>query len=415
MKFTLAIIDTNIFVKSGCDFLGIKSKMLPALFETISEKGLTLLQSDIVDGEVKAHIRTSKLVEKFYRIDEAWKANEKLLEHYSIGKVSPVSKINLKEDLYQAYQASYYEAIHLEYPDPKRVFDSYFALKPPFSEKKKDEFPDGFVLHSVQDYLEEHSSDTLLVISGDNDWKNFFKGFSRVKACENIKEAQELLQNIDLILPHNFICKFIEANKRDLQKLAETEFEGQSYYINDYDSDDELDVAKVYSADIEADPELVIPLRVTRDKIVVQTLANCLIDGEGTIFDESRSVWDSEDHVWGYRQYSYLKFRKAIAETTCELEITYNFDELGDLSEFEDASDDELLSILANASQVENLSLTNMGDIKLDLDFDATEEIPLDDDDMANMVLREDKGYPAPTWDELKKSHKKVDSQKRNN
>ena len=59
MKFTLAIIDTNIFVKSGCDFLGIKSKMLPALFETISEKGLTLLQSDIVDGEVKAHIRTS--------------------------------------------------------------------------------------------------------------------------------------------------------------------------------------------------------------------------------------------------------------------------------------------------------------------------------------------------------------------
>ena len=85
------------------------------------------------------------------------------------------------------------------------------------------------------------------------------------------------------------------------------------------------------------------------------------------------------------------------------------------MSEFEDARDDELLSILANASQVENLSLTNMGDIKLDLDFDATEEIPLDDDDMANMVLREDKGYPAPTWDELKKSHKKVDSQKRNN
>lgn len=45
------------------------------------------------------------------------------------------------------------EIISIEDISPTRVFEKYFGAKPPFSHKKKSEFPDAFSLEAILKWL----------------------------------------------------------------------------------------------------------------------------------------------------------------------------------------------------------------------------------------------------------------------
>lgn len=66
----------------------------------------------------------------------------------------------------------------------------------------------------------------------------------------------------------------------------------------------------------------------------------------------------------------------------------------------------DLLQLMSSISQVDYLKLTNFGDIKLDLNPNYIEEVPLDDDDMAHNALLEDKGYSRLTLQDIKRRHR---------
>lgn len=220
-----AIIDTNIFIKNNSDFLGIRSSTLPLFFEQLRSKGITLLQSDILDQEVKKHIEDSTLVRRVSELKKNLRENEELLKYYEIGSKLPIDEINIAQGLYSAYKNNYTSAITLHYADPKEIFNRYFLSMPPFSEtgKKKNEFPDAFVLCSIMSYLQEHSESRLLLISDDKDWENTIKGFNQIVICKGIDEAMKLLEQDESILPIRFIYKILEANAQELNQIAEDE------------------------------------------------------------------------------------------------------------------------------------------------------------------------------------------------
>ena len=130
------------------------------------------------------------------------------------------------------------------------------------------------------------------------------------------------------------------------------------------------------------------------------------MDGEGTVFDEDRSVWDSEDREWVIYAYTQIGFKRAIAETECEIQISYDMEKIGNLKFIDALDEKELLTLMANASQVDYLKLTNSGDIELDLDPNYIEAVPLDNDDLAHKALLEDKGYPCLTLQDIKRRHR---------
>jgi hypothetical protein len=51
------------------------------------------------------------------------------------------------------------------------VIDRYFAKQPPFSTKKRDEFPDAIALLSLERWARNYGP--VLVVSGDHDWREF--------------------------------------------------------------------------------------------------------------------------------------------------------------------------------------------------------------------------------------------------
>ena len=50
------------------------------------------------------------------------------------------------------------------------VVDWYFRVEPPFSEKKRKEFPDGFILSAIEGYHREQNA-TIAVVSADGDFE----------------------------------------------------------------------------------------------------------------------------------------------------------------------------------------------------------------------------------------------------
>ncbi|MEP9358148.1 PIN domain-containing protein [Sphingomonas sp. KR3-1] len=69
--------------------------------------------------------------------------------------------------------------------EPGAIFDSYFARTPPFSDGKKDEFPDAFVLHSLRNWLDE-TRNSLYVVSDDKDMRTFCESDDRLISVESL-------------------------------------------------------------------------------------------------------------------------------------------------------------------------------------------------------------------------------------
>lgn len=370
---------------------------MPSLFDTLRQKEITLLQSDIIDREVKKHISESTLVKESIRLKEIWNKNLRLLEHYNIKTDDPLLTADIEKDLFDAYLKEYAHSIHLDYPLVKDVMEDYFESRPPFSSTgdKKHEFPDAFVIRAVKDYLTVHPEDTLLIVSDDKDWKDAFENQYGVTFCDSLDRALELLHNTDNRIPQSIICEMVKVNLRELVEFAESEFENQTYYIDEFGDDEEIDVDYMYGYGIDCSGDYIIPLRITSDVIGLQTSIQCFADGEGTVFDSERSYWDSEDHEWAYRAYSYIKFKKAIIESPCEIGISYNIDGLGNLNDLMNMDEESRLKVIKANSHVDDFRLTNYGNLKLELDYRSTESIQLDEDDLANMALREDKVYPG--------------------
>jgi hypothetical protein len=62
------------------------------------------------------------------------------------------------------------------------VLDDYFEQRPPFSEKKKSEFPDAFAAAALEAWCKK-KSEKILVISGDGDWPIICEGSDVLTYC----------------------------------------------------------------------------------------------------------------------------------------------------------------------------------------------------------------------------------------
>ena len=243
------------------------------------------------------------------------------------------------------------------------------------------EFPDAFVIESAKVYLASHVKDTLLVVSDDEDWKRAFDNTERAILCPSIKEAVKQINKTEKILSENQISTLLKINLKDLKILLEEEFNQSTYLLDGFSHDDDnedLTVDEFYEFNIITDPTEIDLLRITRNFIVIQTYATCLVDGSAIVFDEDNSLWDSEDREYTYKSYNDIEFKHGKVETICEITISYDIDKI----------DDPL-----NCSQVNSLYFTDNENLEIELDEADIKSHEMSDDDMALRVLREDKGY----------------------
>ena len=198
-----------------------------------------------------------------------------------------------------------------------KVVDRYFAKEKPFGAKGKDkEFPDAFILSSLEKYAENNSKSKILLFSADKDMSEYNSDL-----FDN-REVSDYLND----MMTNQIPKFEEEKKRmrdekDIARMksylkenggvfysairehVESILSDTSIYSERFNYAD-IDEAYVESLVFEASTKDLEILSVKEDEIRALYFVN--IDAHVNVrhFNEDESIWDSEDKKYAYEAYT---------------------------------------------------------------------------------------------------------------
>lgn len=325
-RVTKVIVDTNAYYKVGFDFLGIRSSTIKLFMEALKSKSIGLLNHPILEQELMVHLDDSKVISKMIIAQNTIRKNRDFLSEnifkadYALDKFL---KYDFREAIIECFKSFYKDAINLEYPKCDLIFSKYFLRQPPFSNKKKEEFPDAFVLQSLADYINKNLSEMVLVISDDNDWKSSLNYYHNIVLCKTIPEAINVINHSSFILSDTDINDIIS-------KLSGDIFERFDEYILFYDccvnGFEEWEDAII---DTSQDHEIVssLPLKVTEDEIIARIDIKMKVTGSARELNYDMSCWDSEDRDYAIKHYDSVNF-DGISVTPVEVHIKCDKDDL---------------------------------------------------------------------------------------
>lgn len=252
-QFGAITLDTSIFDAQG---LKLESGLLKQL-EQFRCSSTKLIISEIVKKETLSHL-TEKTKEAKREIEKAlkqakgyWQVEEHEVEEIKkqvFGR-REVSEI-VAERFNQFIEATSLEIIEAQdYLIISDLIQKYFQSEPPFSEtgKKKNEFPDAIALISLEAWANKNRT-KVIVVTSDNDWKNFCKSSDQLCARDDFAEALGLFQLQDA----DDICRYLSEKYESgsLENVREAIFDALERKIYDFNIYPEIESSYSYEEEI---------------------------------------------------------------------------------------------------------------------------------------------------------------------
>lgn len=188
MNFDAVTLDTSIFNASGLDLDG---GVLNAI-KTFAKNKIAVILVDIIEKEVLCHLTNKaqeaqnsaygKLIElKKYNLLSSSEADNliKALDQNNIPNI-----VKSRWDIYKKLHKI--EIIASDTVSIGELIEDYFDKKPPFSEKKKSEFPDAIALKALSNWAKVNGK-KVLCFSTDSDWKNYIENTENLQYSDDIK------------------------------------------------------------------------------------------------------------------------------------------------------------------------------------------------------------------------------------
>ncbi|MEH2533907.1 hypothetical protein V1277_006797 [Bradyrhizobium sp. AZCC 1588] len=313
LETKFVFLDTEAFVREKFDW---NSKALARFQELAASNHVKLLTTIITKTEVRRKLR-----EHLSNAGSALKKYEVLLAQLDAGTtvqraLAPESiehLDNLFDDFLLKSQA-------IEIPldvDITTLFDDYFRQKPPFSEKKKAEFPDAAVVQSIRRWCNRKFCKAYIV-SGDPD----------LKACSDdvLLHAETISEIISKATVtrriHDELLTFVKENASLNDELHRALRGKKVTVLNPYGG--------VYHHDIQADGAIYATsnLDVTELNVLTQrsTGFTCEIQFDVQIDIELELSFGSDFFRSGYeRGRTYFETESIAVSLTAELGIAFNF------------------------------------------------------------------------------------------
>ena len=242
-QFGAITLDTSIFEAQG---LKLESGLLKQL-EQFRDSSTKLIISEIVKEEVLSHL-TAKTKDAKREIEKSlkqardyWKIEEYEIEEIKkqiFGKREDQEIVT--ERFNQFVEATSLEVIEAQnYLIVSDLIQKYFRSEPPFSEtgKKKNEFPDAIALISLEAWANKNET-KVIVVTSDNDWKNFCKSSEKLCASDDFAGALGLFQ----IQGADDICrclseKYKSGNLENVKEAISDALKSEIDNFNTYDFD----------------------------------------------------------------------------------------------------------------------------------------------------------------------------------
>ena len=306
-------LDTSTFEQNNF----LVGQKLNSLLKHTNDNTITIFSSEIAIKELKERVRkkitkAKSEIKKFrntkpksveiFRNTETYEIFNQVWE---IKFAEEIESINLKID--ELIKNTPINLIETNGINIDEVFNKYFNNKAPFKEgDKKYEFPDAFILASIEKWCEENKS-KMIIISNDNDWLNYESDF-----IIKIKELDELLINIanhkEISLKEEkleFIKQIYDSNIDKLEKQLNDYFENNAYLATG-----EADLIKYEISEFDWDEYDII--EIEEEYASLKTNVNITIKAWVLYEDYDTGFYDKEDDVWHFVETVEDTFEKEI-------------------------------------------------------------------------------------------------------
>jgi hypothetical protein len=219
-------IDTQAFVANHFEFV---SRSFQSLISLARSKRISIHLTTITVEEVKSNICEAVEKARSGFLSFTSKHDTQILKNISSilgevfkfqfdsGKITEEVYLQLDHFLTRAL----IHIIPIEGASITNVFQDYFSRKPPFSDKKKAEFPDAFVLSAIRQWCSE-TGEKIYVVSGDLDMvsacgsSNFLISLAKINEFLDLVSAENEL--------YSFANKLFEDHKESIIESIKEKF-----------------------------------------------------------------------------------------------------------------------------------------------------------------------------------------------
>ncbi|EKN3560883.1 TPA: PIN domain-containing protein [Yersinia enterocolitica] len=315
----LAFIDTSAFKAKNYQF---HNHSLKTLRDYSDDEKIRILTTSITIAEVRSHFPV--LANSAIKTIEETRTKAKILRNLPDNPINGIFDKGLTEDviistLNQSFDkflgGNNIEIVSLKSVDSEAVFRDYFEGNAPFSIKKKDEFPDAFVLHAIKD-LSQKRTYPVYIVSTDGDMKNFCDG-ERLIHLDSIDVLIDLIvrNDDDVKEPVKLADDLFEQFKGEIIHRVSDNLLEASYTV---DSEDTYDV-KLNNVIIES--KNIIDLDDESVTFEIELVAD--IEAATSEPDYDRSAFDPEDQRYIFTFYNVTR-RKFLLKTSITVTIWFS-------------------------------------------------------------------------------------------
>jgi hypothetical protein len=291
LETSLVFLDTQVFVSSNFMYSSGKLKKLLDLSQSGRIRPVT---TEITVNEIKANIADQVDIASsvLQRVRDKGRILENALDPSFENIFENYNAQNVLEDLTGQLDKYFREAVFtrlsVDGVPVNLVFAKYFSRQPPFGEKKKSEFPDAFVLESLDLFCREQVS-KLYIISADSDFRAACSDHEFFIHLEHIEDLFELIaaEDHELEMAHNLV----EAEFKEINDRISSIFVDRGFYLTDQNGDvEETEVIEISNTDLNI-------IDVGTEHIEFQTTVTIRFIAEVSYEDMDTAIYDSEDKV----------------------------------------------------------------------------------------------------------------------
>jgi len=318
-------IDTSVFIQENF----FKGSKLNAFYKHAKESEIELLITEITINEVIANLE-----KKFELANQVFKSTVKELDT----KAKVLKNIDSFRDIFglsEAFDASKeleslkktmrkilyenFKVIEIDISKTMKIFDDYFQENPPFKAgQKKEEFPDAFVLNSLETWCVK-KREKIYVLTTDSDMLNYPS-----RKLIPIKEYDKLLNQISYTYSEdNKIAKVEEVIDKcdsEITDAIRQEFEdsfpsegwddsyGYEYQLNGFES-------------VDLEPTGHSILSMSDNEASVEMNYRIFYSAEIGYEDLSTAYYDKEDGIY-YGTEQLTQIITGFADVDVDLKIT---------------------------------------------------------------------------------------------
>ena len=296
MEKDIIFIDTNIFVSEN---YFLEDNRINQLMSLAENQVVSILWPEIAYEEVKTHLLSDVLgtfKEVCGKDYKTLRNDDAFLSYCKIGaksvKTNALKKLELFKSKSNAYMIPYSYCTDVE-----GVFKKYFNKEKPFgADKKKDEFPDAFIIQALEKYCKNTSLPKVIVLTQD---KDFVSSSSHLKVVRDYKQyvSDKLADKVVMDELHESLDKNSILLIKEWQKKIEELLNDDRTYLVFCNYDDISDIT-IKQCRIKLDKDDLYVLGVDEDMIRVEVHPIATFSVEVEYHDTSEASYDKEFDEW---------------------------------------------------------------------------------------------------------------------